>query len=76
MACLFQLVSHLGRDEVSLNFLFTQVNLLTLLGFFFWLWWVLVAAHGLSLVAVSRGCSLLQCTGFSLQWLLLVEHRL
>ena len=35
MACLFQLVSHLGRDEVSLNFLFTQVNLLTLLGFFF-----------------------------------------
>ena len=36
-----------------------------------WLCWVFVAAHGLSLVVVSGGCSLLWCTGFSLQWLLL-----
>ena len=28
--------------------------------------WVFVAAHGLSLVAVSRGYSSLQCAGFSL----------
>ena len=29
---------------------------------------------GLSLVEVSRGCSSLQCKGFSLQWLLLLQH--
>ena len=28
---------------------------------------------GLSLIAVSRGCSLLQWSGFSLQWLLLLQ---
>ena len=32
--------------------------------------WALVAAHGLSLVAVSRGHSSLRCVGFSLRWLL------
>ena len=38
--------------------------------------WVLIAVHGLSLVAGSRGHSV-QGTGFSLQWLLFgVEHRL
>ena len=36
----------------------------------FWLCWVFVAARGLSLVAASGGYSSLQCTGFSLQWLL------
>ena len=35
--------------------------------------WVFVAARGLSLVAVSRGYSLLWCTGFLLQWLLLLR---
>ena len=39
----------------------------------FWLCWVFVAAHRLSLVAASRGCSLLRCVGFSLQWLLLLQ---
>ena len=29
--------------------------------------------HGLSLVAASGGYSLLRCTGFSLQWLLLLQ---
>ena len=37
----------------------------------FWLCRVFVAARGLSLVAVSRGYSLLRCAGFLLQWLLL-----
>ena len=37
--------------------------------------WVVVL-HGLSLVAVSRGCSLLWCAGFQLQWLLSLEPRL
>ena len=41
--------------------------------FFFWLHWVFVAAWGLSLVALSRGCSSLWCAGFSLQWLLLLR---
>ena len=36
-----------------------------------WLRWVFIATHGFSLVAASRGCSLLRCTGFSLQWFLL-----
>ena len=30
---------------------------------YFWLCWVFVAAHGLSLVEVSRGYSSLRCTG-------------
>ena len=38
----------------------------------FWLLRVFVAAHRLSLVAVSRGSFLLQCTGFPLQRLLLL----
>ena len=39
---------------------------------YFWLHWVFAAACGLSLVAASRGYSSLQCTGFSLRWLLLL----
>ena len=35
-----------------------------------WLCWVLVPVLGLSLVAMSRGHSLLWCTSFSLWWLL------
>ena len=33
--------------------------------------WVFNAAHGLSLVAASKGYSSLQCVGFLLRWLLL-----
>ena len=45
--------------------------------FFFWLYWVFVAAHGLSLTAVSESYSSLRCMGFSLRWLLfVVEHGL
>ena len=45
---------------------------LFILFIYFWLHWVFVAVHGLSLVAASRGYSSLQCAGFSLQWLLLL----
>ena len=38
----------------------------------FWLCWVVIAVGRLSLVAVSRGYSSLQCVGFSLRWLLLL----
>ena len=41
--------------------------------FFFWLCWIFVAAHGLSVVALSEGYSSLRCAGFSLQWLLLLR---
>ena len=41
--------------------------------FYFWQRWVFVAARGLSLVAESRGYSSLQCAGFSLRWLLLLQ---
>ena len=35
---------------------------------YFWLYWVFVVAHGLSLVVASEGYSALECAGFSLQW--------
>ena len=41
--------------------------------FFFWLCWVFLAVHRLT--AVSEGYSLLQCTSFSLQCLLLCGAR-
>ena len=44
-----------------------------LIYFYCWSCWVFVAARGLSLVAASRGCSSLQCAGFSLPWLLLLQ---
>ena len=52
------------------HLLFVEV-FLKIFNYFIYLWrcWVFVAAHGLSLVVVSRGYSSLQCTGFSLQWL-------
>ena len=45
---------------------------LFILFIYFWLRWVLVAACRLSLFAVSGGYSLLWCTDFLLQWLLLL----
>ena len=42
---------------------------------YFWLRWLFVAAHGLSLVVASRGYSSLQCIGFTLMWLLFVAER-
>ena len=41
--------------------------------FYFWLRRVFVAVHGLSLVAASGDYSSLQCAGFSLRWLLLLQ---
>ena len=40
---------------------------------YFWLHWVFVAAHGLSLVVASGGYSSLPYAGFSLRWLLLLR---
>ena len=40
---------------------------------YFWLYWVFVAALGLSLIVMSSVCSWLGCTGFSLKWLLSLQ---
>ena len=39
----------------------------------FWLWWIFVAACGLSLIAVTGATLQLQCASLSLQWLLLLQ---
>ena len=52
------------------GFFFVFINLFILF-IYFWLCWVFVAAHGLSLVVVSS--SSLGCAGFSLRWLLLLR---
>ena len=41
--------------------------------FYFWLRWVFVAAHRLSLIAASGNYSWLRCVGISLLWLLLLR---
>ena len=54
-------------------FLYNFFKILFILFIYFWLRWVFVAAHWLSLVAASGGYSSLRCTGFSLRWLLLLQ---
>ena len=63
-----QTLNHCATRE-ALIFFFN----LFILFIYFWLCWVFVTVHGLSLVAVSRGYSSLQCAGFSLWWLLLLR---
>ena len=67
----------LGDDIMGLfQFSFSYVLLLFLkinLFIYFWLLWVFVAEHGLSLVVASRGYSSLWCADFSLWWLLLLQ---
>ena len=55
--------------------LITFIYLFVCLFVCLWLHWVFIAAHRLSLVAVSGGYSSLQCTGFSLRWLLLLRSK-
>ena len=62
----------LSLSNPGLTFFFF-LNKFIYLFIYFWLRWAFVAVRGLSLVAVSRGYSLLQCVGFSLQWLLLLR---
>ena len=63
------LPSRYGQQRTLLFFFFFfLINLFI----YFWLQWAFIAARGLSLVAVSRGYSLLRCMGFSTRWLLLL----
>ena len=56
-----------------LFFLLFLINLFIYLSLiYFWLCWIFVAVHGVSLVAVSGGYSSLRCAGFSLRWFLLL----
>ena len=59
------------RHRENLNGLFIYLFIYKFI--YFWLRWVFVAAHGLPLVVASGGYSSLQCTGFSLRWLLLLR---
>ena len=52
--------------EEEIVYTFTVVGV-----FWGWFWQIFVSLRGLSLVAVSGGCSSLQCVGFSSWWLLL-----
>ena len=57
--------------EILVYCIFFKINYFILF-IYFWLCWVFVATHGLSLVGASRGCSSLWCVGFS-WWLLLLR---
>ena len=57
----------------NLSIFFCKFIYLFIYLFIFWLRWVFVVVHGLSLVAVSRGHSSLLCAGLSLWWLLLLQ---
>ena len=65
------LISALGNCLKYLQW-FLSLFLKKMYLFYFWLWWVLVVAPGLSLVAVKGDKQGLSswCTGFSLRWLL------
>ena len=65
---LFQNIKDVTPMSSGLCFLFYFLFI------YFWLHWVFIVARRLSLVAVSRGYSLLQCTGFPLRWLLLLRN--
>ena len=58
--------------NVLMNSFFLKVWNVLFRTIYFWLCWVFVAAHGLSLLVGSGSYFLLRCTSFSLQWLLLL----
>ena len=71
----FFLPEHSPNSFQSHSFVFSYSSpfyLYLFIYFYFWLRWVFAACR-LSLVAASRGYSLLPCTGFSLPWLLLLQ---
>ena len=61
-----------GSSRDGIQCFFFKINFMLFISFYFWLYWVFVAVHRLSLVAASRGYSLFLCAGFSLRWLLLL----
>ena len=68
---LLLIVFHLGPLKTNVCLLHLDRFLQLYLFIYFRLRWVFIAVRQLSLVAASRGYSLLQGLGFSLAWLLL-----
>ena len=69
-------VVSLAQKGKPMSFFFFFLNFIYLfvcLFIYLCLHWVFVAARGLSLVVASGGYSSWRCTGFSLQWLLLLQ---
>ena len=69
---------YLGKSSYNILYMFQDFSLSKLFFFFFNSFifgcvLVFVSVGGLSLVAASGGYSSLQCTGFSLWWLLLLQ---
>ena len=62
----------IGCSYILGSIIYSFFKLFIYLFIYFWLHWVFVAVHGLSLVAASGGYCLLRCVGCSLQWLLLL----
>ena len=62
-----QSLNHWTTREVPVQWLFVCLFV------YLWLCWVFVDVHGLSLVVASGDYSLLQCSGFTLRWLLLLR---
>ena len=60
-----------GQKKKRKKSIILKINLFI---FYFWLCWVFVAVHRLSLVAASGGYSSLWSAGFSLQWLLFLRR--
>ena len=69
-----KLCSGVSYSSIGAEYIFF-ITFIYLFIIWFWLRWVFVVVHGLSLVAVSEGYSSLRCMGFSLQWpLCFAEH--
>ena len=75
--CLFVIFVPQGQLHNFLLSLFLKKYFIIIV-FYFWLHWVFVATHGLSLVAASRGYFLCSCGGRASHCVspLVVEHRL
>ena len=68
---LYVLLLHHLEGAPYVNF-FKNIFIYLFIFIYFWLHWIFIAAHRLSLVASSEGYCSLRCTGFSLRWLLLL----
>ena len=60
-------------EGCCLNMFFFKIKFIYFIFISLWLRWVFVAACGLSLVVASGGYSSLQCAGFLLHWLPLLQ---
>ena len=63
-------LKHIGKDAISF---FKKIIYILI---YFWLCWVFAAAYGLSLVALSRGYSLVVCGLLTAAASLVAEHGL